>query len=170
MKRSRPPSVLEVDAPSCESTEDVAESVERYDAASQGSLVGDVLDKAPMASPGRVLVRWRTVDGILNESPLRVVRGLSLDNGDLVVLNRPSNWPEWLVTHVIEGIQQSRADGSTAVRGRRLEIEGTDEVVLRCGEASITLRRNGRVVMRGTYVESRSKGTNRIKGGVVLIN
>ena len=57
-----------------------------------------------------------------------------------------------------------------AVNFRRIEIEGQDEVVIQCGEASITLRRNGRVIIRGTYVESRSRGTNRIKSGVVLIN
>jgi hypothetical protein len=56
------------------------------------------------------------------------------------------------------------------VDGKRIEIEGEDEIVLRCGGASITLRRNGRIVIRGDYVESRSKGVNRIKGGSVLIN
>jgi hypothetical protein len=54
--------------------------------------------------------------------------------------------------------------------GRRVEVEAADELVLRCGQASIVLRRNGRVVIRGTYVETRSKGVNRIKGGSVLIN
>ena len=38
------------------------------------------------------------------------------------------------------------------------------------GPASITLRRNGRVVIKGTYVETHSEGTNRIKGGQVQIN
>jgi hypothetical protein len=56
------------------------------------------------------------------------------------------------------------------VDGKRLEIRAEDEIVLRCGEASVTLRRNGRVIIRGTYVETRSKGVNRIKGGSVLIN
>ena len=56
------------------------------------------------------------------------------------------------------------------VDGKRVRIEGTDEIVLQCGEASITLRRNGKVIVRGTYVESHSKGTNRIKGGSVQIN
>ena len=56
------------------------------------------------------------------------------------------------------------------VDGRRVVVEAEDEIVLRCGEASITLRRNGRVVVRGTYVETRSKGVNRIKGGSVQIN
>jgi hypothetical protein len=54
--------------------------------------------------------------------------------------------------------------------GRRVELEAADELVLRCGQASIVLRRNGRVVIRGTYVETRAKGVNRIKGGSVLIN
>ena len=54
--------------------------------------------------------------------------------------------------------------------GRKVEVEAADELVLRCGKASLVLRRNGRVVIRGTYVETRSKGVNRIKGGSVLIN
>jgi len=62
---------------------------------------------------------------------------------------------------------------ATSVDGapeRRLQLEGKDEVVLRCGKASITLRSNGRVVIRGVQVESRATGRNRIKGGAVLIN
>ncbi|NVB42294.1 hypothetical protein G6O69_31005 [Pseudenhygromyxa sp. WMMC2535] len=62
--------------------------------------------------------------------------------------------------------------GPTEARidGRRVELEGADEVILRCGKASITLRRNGRVVIRGAYVETRSSGVNRVKGGSVEIN
>jgi hypothetical protein len=56
------------------------------------------------------------------------------------------------------------------VDGRRVVLDATDEIVLRCGEASITLRRNGRVVIRGAYVETRSRGVNRVKGGSVEIN
>jgi hypothetical protein len=58
----------------------------------------------------------------------------------------------------------------TKVDGRRVVLEAADEIELRCGEASITLRRNGRVVIRGAYVETRSRGVNRIKGGTVQIN
>ena len=56
------------------------------------------------------------------------------------------------------------------VDGGQVTIEGRNEIVLRCGDASITLRRNGRVVVRRTYVETRSEGANRIKGGSVKIN
>lgn len=54
--------------------------------------------------------------------------------------------------------------------GKRVEVEAADELVLRCGKASLVLRRNGRVIIRGTYVETRSSGVNRIKGGSVQIN
>lgn len=56
------------------------------------------------------------------------------------------------------------------VDGRRVVIEGKDEIVLQCGEASITLRRNGKVIVKGTYLESRATGIHRIKGGSVEIN
>lgn len=56
------------------------------------------------------------------------------------------------------------------VDGKRVVIEAAQEIVLRCGEASITLRSNGRVVIRGTAVETRAKGVNRIRGGSVQIN
>ena len=56
------------------------------------------------------------------------------------------------------------------VDGKRVRVTAQDEIVLQCGSASITLRRNGRVIVRGTYVETHSDGTNRIKGGQVQIN
>jgi hypothetical protein len=61
-------------------------------------------------------------------------------------------------------------DVDAVVDGRRVTFDARDEIVLRCGQASITLRRNGRIVVRGTYVETRAQGVNRIKGGSVQIN
>jgi hypothetical protein len=145
------------------------------------SLVGQVLEIFPK-EPGHVIVRWRTLDGQLMDRALAVVRGVLVNSGDFVLLQRPGNWPEWIVTHVVEGareapnpyrpdVRPSPEEGLDAmIDGKRVQIEGKDEIVLRCGKASITLRRNGRVVIRGTYVETRSSGTNRIKGGAVLIN
>jgi len=56
------------------------------------------------------------------------------------------------------------------VDGQRVELTGQDEVVLRCGGASITLTKTGKVVIKGTYVVSGSSGANRITGGSVQIN
>jgi len=54
--------------------------------------------------------------------------------------------------------------------GERVVLEGKKEIVLKCGEASITLRSDGKMVLRGAYVETYAKGVNRIKGGSVKIN
>jgi hypothetical protein len=52
----------------------------------------------------------------------------------------------------------------------RLELVAEREIVLRCGQASVTLTRAGKIILRGTYVLSRSSGVNRIAGGSVQIN
>jgi hypothetical protein len=63
------------------------------------------------------------------------------------------------------------AEGADAsADGRRVEITADQEIVLRCGDASITLTRAGKILIRGAYVLSRSSGTNRIQGGSVEIN
>lgn len=138
------------------------------------TLVGEVVEALPT---GRVLVRWEDGRGEPTERELPIVRGLELQEGDRVLLEKPENWPDYLVTNAIEQsfepsgeIETEMSDLAIRVDGKRVEIEAADEIVLKCGEASITLRRNGRVVIRGTYVETRSKGTNRIKGGSVQIN
>lgn len=56
------------------------------------------------------------------------------------------------------------------VDGERLIITAKEQIVLRCGKASITLTRAGKVLIDGTYVLSRSSGANRIKGGSVQLN
>lgn len=54
--------------------------------------------------------------------------------------------------------------------GERLVLSAAQEIVLRCGKSSITLASDGKVVIRGTSVSSRSSGVNRITGGTVEIN
>jgi len=59
---------------------------------------------------------------------------------------------------------------SAEVDGERLVLTADKEITLRCGKASITLTRAGKVLIRGAYLLSRSSGANRIKGGSVQIN
>jgi Domain of unknown function (DUF6484) len=54
--------------------------------------------------------------------------------------------------------------------GERIELKADREIVLRCGSASITLTRAGKVLIRGEYISSHSRGLNKIKGGAVHIN
>lgn len=54
--------------------------------------------------------------------------------------------------------------------GERLIVTAKEQLVLRCGTASITLTKEGKVLIQGTYLSSRSSGVHRIKGGTVQIN
>lgn len=54
--------------------------------------------------------------------------------------------------------------------GERIEFNAEKEIVLRCGKASITLTRAGKILIRGAYLLTRSSGVNRIQGGSVQIN
>ena len=56
------------------------------------------------------------------------------------------------------------------VDGERIVLKGKKEIVLKCGEASITLTRSGKVLIRGKYLLNRSSGVNRIMGGSVQVN
>jgi hypothetical protein len=56
------------------------------------------------------------------------------------------------------------------VDGDRVLIRAEREIVLQCGEASITLTRAGKVLIQGAYVLSRSTGHHKIKGAAIDIN
>ncbi|MEW5702012.1 MAG: DUF6484 domain-containing protein [Candidatus Zixiibacteriota bacterium] len=72
---------------------------------------------------------------------------------------------------IILGILQTGESAVEAcVDGRRVVLTGEEEVTLRCGEASITLTKAGKIILRGAYVSSRSSGVNAIKGASVRIN
>ena len=54
--------------------------------------------------------------------------------------------------------------------GDRLTLTADREIVLKCGKSSITLTREGKVILKGAYLSTHSTGVNRIKGGSVQIN
>ena len=56
------------------------------------------------------------------------------------------------------------------VDGERVVLQAEQQIELRCGEASLVLTRAGKVLIRGNYVLSRSRGANKIKGAFVGIN
>lgn len=76
------------------------------------------------------------------------------------VLREGEGWPLEQKPHQVE----IDADGE------RMIVSAHEQLVLRCGKASITLTKAGKVLIKGSYVLSRSSGVNRVKGGSVLLN
>ena len=107
--------------------------------------------------------------GAANAARVRVV----FEHGDQL---RP------IVTELVDGDQAGKVSpdpkGDRSVEAdvlddgeeRALSIGAREELVLRCGEASITLKRDGTIVVEGSRIETRASETNRITGAQVRIN
>ena len=91
---------------------------------------------------------------------------LAFEGGDparplvMGVLREPGRWP----------LAEPPAQVEVDVDGERMQVSAKQELVLRCGKASIILTKAGKVLIQGSYVSSRSTGVNRIKGGSVQLN
>ena len=100
------------------------------------------------------------LDNLIEQSEVSVS---VLDSMDQTVFDEPAATSP-------PAINANQYGDTVHVDGKRVVLEGQEEVVLKCGEASITLTRNGKVVIRGKYLLSRSSGVNRILGGSVQVN
>lgn len=76
------------------------------------------------------------------------------------VVRQGAGWP----------LPEAPAQVDVDADGERLIVSAREQLVLRCGKASITLTKAGKVLLEGSYVLSRSSGVNRIKGGSVQLN
>jgi len=91
---------------------------------------------------------------------------LMFDGGDrdrpivIGVLRGQAAWP----------LEAQLAQVEVDADGQRMVVSAKEQIVLRCGRASITLTKAGKVLIEGSYVLSRSTGVNRIKGGSVQLN
>lgn len=137
-------------------------------AAVVGELVALADDgKTPLVcfanQPGTAALRARsTVD--LHEAHIGAGVVLLFEAGDPL---RP------IVTGVLRGQRDDApADAPVAIErdGDRLVVDAKRQLVLRCGKARITLTSEGKVLIEGSYVSSRSTGVNRVKGGSVQLN
>ncbi len=54
--------------------------------------------------------------------------------------------------------------------GELVRITAQDQLELRCGKASIVMKKDGHITIRGTYVISHASAANRIRGGSVNLN
>jgi hypothetical protein len=68
-----------------------------------------------------------------------------------------------------EAFSESRPK-EAVLDGKRVVFDAKEEIVLRCGRSSITLRKDGKIVVKGAQIVSRASGVNKLKGAAVMIN
>jgi hypothetical protein len=78
----------------------------RAAARAQESFVGECLDTHHPTLTGRALIRWVDALGAVSERWLPTLHGLAIRRTDRVLAQHPSNWPEPIVTGVIDGYAQ----------------------------------------------------------------
>lgn len=71
---------------------------------------------------------------------------------------------------VLGRIGGSRAAAKPKEKPEELVIEAKKGLTLRCGDGSITLRADGKILIKGQDLVSHARRLNRIKGGSVAIN
>ena len=75
-----------------------------------------------------------------------------------------------LVDDTAAGLPSEPGQVEIDADGKSLVVSAKERIVLRCGKASITLTKEGKLILQGEYVSARSAGVLRLKGGSVQIN
>ena len=86
-----------------------------------------------------------------------------------VIIALMENPIDQLVSLEIED-DEKKQEKDFKIDGKQVTIEAENEIVMKCGKASILLRNDGKIIIKGTHLLSRSSGPNRIKGASVGIN
>lgn len=151
-----------------------AQSPEPRQDAQAGVVIGELIGitgegRAPLVfypgQPGSAALRARTVVDLHGPHIGRSIV-LMFEGGN------PSRPVIMGVLQEGEGWPLDRQPGQVEVDadGQRMIVSAREQLVLRCGKASITLTKAGKVLIKGSYLLSRSSGVNRIKGGSVQLN
>lgn len=89
--------------------------------------------------------------------------GIKLEPGDHLLVVPPADGENGVVLGRIGRYQEPKPEANVV-------IEASETLTLKCGEASVDLRNDGKVMVRGEDVLLRAKGTQRIRAGTVAIN
>lgn len=134
-----------------------------------GELVGLTNDdRTPLViypgQPGSVAQRGRTVVDLSGRHiGCEVVLMFDASAPDVPIVMgvlRDRGWP----------LASQPAQVQVDANGERMVVNVSEELVLRCGLASITLTRAGKVLVEGTYISHRSSGGVRVKGASIDLN
>ncbi|MBU1169043.1 MAG: hypothetical protein KKD44_05705 [Proteobacteria bacterium] len=86
-----------------------------------------------------------------------------------IILGVLENLLDDMVSLEIE-TSQPQGKPDVLVDGKKITLQAEHEIVLQCGKGSITLKKEGKIIIKGTNIVSRASNANKIKGSHVDIN
>jgi hypothetical protein len=128
---------------------------------------------------GRVLFRAGAEPPIPVSIALAISDGLvarAARTGERALVVRVGDGDDWMLVGLVRERlpqRQRRAgpgDVEVRVDGDKLIFEAERAIELRCGHSSLTLRKDGKIVLTGDYVVSASRGPNKIRGATISLN
>ena len=140
-------------------------------AANRNLTIGEVVD---ITADGHVFVSCadRCAGRIPAKLASRVTNERHMKRGASVLIAFCADDEMPIVIDLIRDGLEIRDESSvhTLIDGDTVVLEAGKQMTLRCGKATISLTKDGKVVVRGTKVTSRASSTNKIKGSTVSIN
>jgi hypothetical protein len=122
---------------------------------------------------GRPLVSFKEADSEALVARAATVLAVEHVGRDVAILCESGNPAQPIIVglmHRTEINAGHEEDAAGSCEETDLDLTAKRQITLRCGKASITLTRAGKIIVRGTYLLSRSSGVNKIKGGSIQLN
>lgn len=121
-----------------------------------------------MGDPIAVAIGMPVADGTLVKAARQQSRAMVIRTGD--------THARWVLVGLVrerlstQAVTARPGQLEVAMDGETLRLTAERDIVLKCGEASLTLRKDGKIVLSGTNVLTASRGPNRIKGASIALN
>jgi len=135
----------------------------RIEGVAIGLLMGFEKEKPMVVFPGNAkdhAIPARSTAALTGDDISKEV-ALLFEDGDI---ERPL-----IVGRIVEPARVE--DEPSVVRdGELVKVSAQEQLELRCGKASIVMKKTGHITIRGTYVTSHASASNRIRGGSVNLN
>jgi len=131
-----------------------------------GAQIGRVTD---VLASGTVLVSLNSSNQLVSCALLHPIGGRSMAparGSSVIVLLDTTND----VGIVLGAVEPSTAEAPSAAIMDELVLEAKHSLTLRVGAGSITIREDGKILIKGKDLVSHAQRLNRIKGGAVQIN
>lgn len=115
---------------------------------------GEILVEIDEGTPRRVLCDF--LESAANHR-------IALEPGDPVLISPPTSLDE-------KGCVLGKVGPYRAPETSHVVISADEELTIKCGEGSITIRENGQVLIKGLDIVSHAKRRNRVRGGSIQLN